>query len=100
MRFLHTSDWHVGKTLKGRSRHDEHRAVLTQIVDAAIDHEVDAVLIAGDLYETAAPGPASQKLVNDALLRLARAGIEVVAITGNHDNPGLFEAYRLSLIHI
>lgn len=94
MRFLHTSDWHVGKTLKGRSRHDEHRAVLTQIVDAAIDHEVDAVLIAGDLYETAAPGPASQKLVNDALLRLARAGIEVVAITGNHDNPGLFEAYR------
>ena len=51
MKLLHTSDWHVGKTLKGRTRLDEQKAVLAEIVALAKEHEVDAVLIAGDLYE-------------------------------------------------
>ena len=55
MKFLHTSDWHVGKVLKGRDRHDEHVAVLGSIVQTARDEDVDVVLIAGDLFETAAP---------------------------------------------
>ena len=55
MKILHTSDWHVGKVLKGRDRHDEHVAVLGSIVRAARDEDVDAVLVAGDLFETAAP---------------------------------------------
>ena len=55
MRFLHTADWHVGKTLKGRSRLDEQEQVLREIVGIARAHEVDAVLVAGDLYDTAAP---------------------------------------------
>ena len=49
MKFLHTADWHVGKTLKGRSRLEEQRAVLREIVDIALRENVDAVLIAGDL---------------------------------------------------
>ena len=57
MKLLHTSDWHVGKTLKGRSRLDEQKAVLAEIVQLAIDHEVDAVLIAGDVYENVSPPP-------------------------------------------
>ena len=55
MKFLHTADWHVGKTLKGRSRLEEQRAVLREIVDIALRENVDAVLIAGDLYDSAAP---------------------------------------------
>ena len=55
MKFLHTSDWHVGKTLKGRDRLDEQKAVLAEIVGHARAHDVDAVLIAGDIYDTAAP---------------------------------------------
>ena len=61
MRLLHTSDWHVGKTLKGRSRLDEQRAVLGEIVELAITHEVDAVLIAGDVYENVSPTADAQR---------------------------------------
>ncbi len=94
MKFLHTSDWHVGKTLKGRNRLEEQRAVLNEIVRAAVENEVDAILIAGDLYENAAPTADAQRLVVRTLLRLAKAGIEVVVIAGNHDHGPTFEAYR------
>lgn len=94
MKLLHTSDWHVGKTLKGRSRLDEQKAVLAEIVALAIEHEVDAVLIAGDVYENVAPTAEAQQLVVRTLLQLARAEIEVIAIAGNHDHGPTFEAYR------
>lgn len=94
MKLLHTSDWHVGKILKGRNRLEEQREVLAEIVAIAKQHQVDAVLVAGDLYESAAPSADAQKLVVSTLRRLARAGIEVVAIAGNHDHAGTFEAYR------
>jgi DNA repair protein SbcD/Mre11 len=94
MRFLHTSDWHVGKTLKGRSRLDEQEAVLREIVGIAREHEVDAVLVAGDLYDTAAPSAAAQQLVNRTLMGLARDGTPVVAIAGNHDHAPTLDAYR------
>jgi len=95
MRILHTSDWHVGKVLKGRDRHDEHAAVLGSIVRAARDEDVDVVLVAGDLFETAAPNPQAQGLVMRTLMALREDGRLVVAIAGNHDNQGLIDAvYR------
>jgi len=94
MRFLHTADWHVGKTLKGRSRLAEQEQVLREIVTIARAHEVDAVLVAGDLYDTAAPTADAQKLVNRTLLGLAQDGVEVVAIAGNHDHAATIDAYR------
>jgi len=94
MRFLHTADWHVGKTLKGRSRLAEQEQVLREIVGIARAHEVDAVLVAGDLYDTAAPSADAQKLVNRTLLGLAQDGVEVVAIAGNHDHAATIDAYR------
>lgn len=93
MRFLHTADWHVGKLLRGRSRADEHRAVLDEIAEIAADRKVDAVLVAGDLFDTAAPSPESEQIVYEALLQLAR-GREVVAIAGNHDHPRRLQAVR------
>ena len=94
MRFMHTADWHVGKTLKGRSRLAEQEQVLREIVRIARAHEVDAVLVAGDLYDTAAPSADAQKLVNRTLLGLAQDGVEVVAIAGNHDHAATIDAYR------
>ena len=87
MRLLHTSDWHVGKTIRGRSRHAEHEAVLCEITEIARDHEVDVVLVAGDLFESAAPIPESEALVYETLLGLAEHAEHVVVIAGNHDNP-------------
>ena len=92
MRLLHTADWHVGKTMRGRSRADEHRAVLEEIVGLAVEHKVDAVLVAGDLFDTTAPPPEAEKIVYAALLALARSVPHVVVISGNHDNPRRLEA--------
>jgi exonuclease SbcD len=94
MKFLHTSDWHTGKTLKGRDRLEEQRAVLGEIAKIAEDHQVDAVLIAGDVYESWAPSAAAQELVIGTLLRLRDTGAEVIVIAGNHDHEPTFEAYR------
>ncbi len=94
MRFLHTADWHVGKTLKGHSRLDEQEQVLREIVAIARSHEVDAVLVAGDLYDTAAPSAQAQQLVIRTLLGLANTGAQVIAIAGNHDHAPTLDAYR------
>ncbi|MFD0474752.1 exonuclease SbcCD subunit D [Nonomuraea thailandensis] len=94
MKILHTADWHVGKVLKGRSRTDEHRAVLSELVALAREEDVDAVIVAGDLFDTSAPTPEAQALVLNAVLALREGGRDVVVLAGNHDNPQLLEVYR------
>src|ERR1700690_2305934 len=95
MKILHTSDWHVGKVLKGRDRHDEHAAVLRSLVSTARDEDVDVVMVAGDLFETAAPTAKAQGLVMRSLLALREDGRQVVAIGADHDKQGLHDAlYR------
>lgn len=90
MRFLHTADWHVGKKLGRISRSLEFEAVLDELVQVARDEKVDAVLVAGDLWDRALPPLDSMQLVVETLIRLADAAGRVVAIPGNHDSPALF----------
>jgi exonuclease SbcD len=94
MRILHTSDWHVGKVLKGRDRAEEHKAVLAQLIEIATAEQPDLIVLAGDLYDTAAPSPAATRLVTRALSALRRTGARVVAIGGNHDNGAALDALR------
>jgi DNA repair protein SbcD/Mre11 len=94
MRILHTSDWHVGRTVRGRSRADEHRAVLAEIAAIAHDREVDLILVAGDQFDTGAPSAESERIVYRALLDLADTGAHVVVLAGNHDNPRRWAAIR------
>jgi exonuclease SbcD len=104
VRILHTGDWHVGKTLRGKSRADEHRAVLQEIVELAKRNKVDVVIVAGDLFDAAAPTAESEKIVYHALLVLAQAVEHVIVISGNHDNPRRLEAIKplleLTNIHV
>lgn len=86
MRLLHTSDWHLGRQFHGASLLQEQAAALDRIVALAAEAEVDAVLIAGDLYDRAIPPAEAVQLFNDTLARLSRAGAAVVAIAGNHDS--------------
>jgi exonuclease SbcD len=83
---LHTSDWHVGKAIRGASRADEHRAVLAEIAEIAAAQEADVVIVAGDLFDSATPSPESEQIVYEALLSLASTGATVAVIAGNHDN--------------
>ena len=86
MRLLHTSDWHVGKAIRRNSRADEHRAVIDEIVALVGERQVDLVIVAGDLFDTASPAAESEAMVYRGLLDMARAGAQVAVIAGNHDN--------------
>ncbi|HZA39147.1 MAG TPA: exonuclease SbcCD subunit D [Actinomycetota bacterium] len=92
MRLLHTGDWHVGRSIRGRSREDEFSGALDEVVGIATDEKVDVVLIAGDIYDQRAVTPDADRLVFDVLLRLNSAGIPVVAVPGNHDSAARLEA--------
>lgn len=92
MKFLHTSDWHVGRTIRGRSRANEHRLVLAEIVDIAASEQVDLVIVAGDAFDTPAPSPEAEAIVYQTLLDLTDTGAEVVVLAGNHDNPRRWNA--------
>jgi exonuclease SbcD len=94
MKILHTSDWHVGKVLKGQGRVDEHIRVLGELVKIAEEERPDLVVVAGDLFETAVPTPESTRIVTRALTALRRTGAAVVAIAGNHDNGAALDALR------
>jgi exonuclease SbcD len=93
MKVLHTGDWHVGRLMRGRSRAGEHRAVLATLASLARAEEVDLILVVGDLFDSAAPGPESERIVWQALLDLAATGARVVVLAGNHDS-----AQRLSAV--
>jgi DNA repair protein SbcD/Mre11 len=92
MRLLHTGDWHVGKSLRGRDRLDEQAAVLEELVAAADASDVGLVLVAGDLFDVASPPPEAERLVYRTLLDLAAGGRQVVVVAGNHDGPGRLAA--------
>src|SRR4051812_32716065 len=94
MRILHTSDWHVGKVLKGQDREEEYKRVLAEVISIAEREQPDLVIVAGDLYDTASPSPSSTRLVTRALSALRRTGAQVVAIGGNHDNGAALDALR------
>jgi exonuclease SbcD len=86
MRFLHTSDWHLGRSLHRYDLRDAQERFLEHLVETARAERVDAVLIAGDVYDRAIPPVDSVALYEDALARLSAAGIRVVLISGNHDS--------------
>jgi exonuclease SbcD len=92
VKLLHTADWHVGKRIGGRSRDEETAGALDQVIQVASDFAVDAVLIAGDVYEHRAVAPEADLLVFDALARLRDTGARVVVIPGNHDSWQRLEA--------
>jgi DNA repair protein SbcD/Mre11 len=94
VKILHTSDWHVGKVLKGQSRVDEQIAVLAEIVRIAEQERPDLVLVAGDLYDSAAPTADTKKLVVRALTALRRYAGAVVVVAGNHDHGAEIDALR------
>lgn len=92
MRVLHTSDWHLGKVLKGVPRLEEQRAVMEEIVEIARDQAVDVVLVAGDVFESAAPIADAQALAWETFLALQATGAKLIVIAGNHDNSHAFDA--------
>lgn len=93
MKLLHTADWHLGKKLEGFSRLPEQKEVLEEICIIAKSNNVDAILIAGDIYDTYNPPTEAVELFYKTVKRLSsNASIPVIVIAGNHDSPDRIEA--------
>ena len=94
MKLLHTSDWHLGKTLYSKKeRQNEHSAFLSWLLQTIKENAVDLLLIAGDIFDTAYPGSASQKMYYDFLLKVQNSGCKnVIVVGGNHDSPSFLNA--------
>lgn len=101
MRILHTSDWHLGRNLEGRSRLPEQEQFIVELTDIVTKEDIQLVLVAGDVFDTYNPPADAENLFYDALERLSDGGKRaVVVIAGNHDSPDrLHAANPLALKH-
>lgn len=87
MKFLHTGDLHIGKRIYETSILEDQKYMLKQIYEIAVQEDVDAVLIAGDVYDRSVPATEAVELLDDFLTEFIKSGIPVVMISGNHDSP-------------
>lgn len=87
MKFLHTADLHIGKKIYEQSLISDQKFIMDRIFEIALKEQVDAVVIAGDVYDRAIPPTEAVALLDEFLTRLHREGIPVVAVSGNHDSP-------------
>ena len=93
MKLLHTSDWHLGRTLYGRRRYEEFAAFLHWLAEVIAGQGVEALLVAGDVFDTSTPGNRAQELYYRFLCRVAASCCRhVVVIAGNHDSPSFLAA--------
>ena len=87
MKLLHTADWHLGKTLKGQPLIDDQKFIIDKMFDEVIDkRDIDAVIIAGDVYDRAVPSVEAVNLFDETLTRLVERNLPVLIVAGNHDS--------------
>ncbi|SDH62528.1 exonuclease subunit SbcD [Pseudomonas panipatensis] len=91
MRILHTSDWHLGQHFMGKSREAEHQAFCRWLVGQVREQAVDAVIIAGDLFDTGAPPSYAREQYNRFIVDLRATGASLVVLAGNHDSVAVLE---------
>lgn len=94
MKILHTSDWHLGHQLHGYNRDYEHQAFLDWLADTLEQQQIDALLVAGDIFDTANPPASAWRMLYRFMARLAKTmpQLDVVMIGGNHDSPSKLDA--------
>lgn len=89
IRILHTSDWHLGQHFMGKTRQAEHQAFCAWLIEQVREHAVDAVLIAGDIFDTGAPPSYAREQYNRFIVELRGTGCELVVLGGNHDSVAM-----------
>ena len=94
LRILHTADWHLGHSLHGQSRDYEHGRFLDWLLRTLEQRQADALLIAGDVFDSANPPAAAQAMLYRFLVEAGRRlpGLQMVLVAGNHDSPARLEA--------
>ena len=100
MRLLHTSDWHLGQHFMGKSRQAEHQALIGWLLEQVEAQAVDAVLVAGDIFDTGTPPSYARELYNQLVVRLNKAGVALLLLGGNHDSVATLGESRELLAHM
>ncbi|MDC9623259.1 exonuclease subunit SbcD [Xenorhabdus sp. XENO-7] len=86
MRIIHTSDWHLGQYFFTKNRAAEHQHFLQWLIEQIIRHQVDALVIAGDIFDTGSPPSYARELYNQFVVELQPTGCQLVILGGNHDS--------------
>lgn len=94
MRIIHTSDWHLGQNFYSKSRAAEHSAFLDWLLTSAQAHEVNAIIVAGDIFDTGSPPSYARELYNRFVVQLQQTGCQLVVLAGNHDSVATLNESR------
>jgi DNA repair protein SbcC/Rad50 len=99
MKILHTSDWHLGRSLYTKTRYAEHEAFLDWLAQCIEQEHIDALLVAGDIFDSSTPSTKAQELYFSFLARVAKLPCcrDIIITGGNHDSPALLQAARAPL---
>lgn len=85
MRIIHTSDWHLGQNFYTKTRGPEHRAFLDWLLDVVVEHQVDAIIVAGDIFDSGSPPSYAREIYNHFVVQLQSTGCQLIILAGNHD---------------
>ncbi|MBS0897886.1 exonuclease subunit SbcD [Pantoea dispersa] len=94
MRIIHTADWHLGQFFYSKSRAAEHQQFLDWLLAAIVQHQVDALIVAGDLFDTGAPPSYARELFNRFVVALQPSGCQLIVLAGNHDSVATLNESR------
>lgn len=83
---IHTSDWHLGQYFMGKTRQAEHKQFLSWLIATAVSNDVNAIIVAGDIFDTGSPPSYARELYNKFIVRLQPTGIHLIVLGGNHDS--------------
>lgn len=100
MRLLHTSDWHLGQHFMGKTRQAEHQAFCVWLIDQVREHEVQVVLVAGDIFDTGSPPSYAREQYNHFVVALRDTGCQLVVLGGNHDSVAMLGESRTLLAQL
>ncbi len=100
MKILHTSDWHLGQHFITKSRANEHRAFMQWLVTQVTEHQIDAVIIAGDIFDTGTPPSYARQLFNQFIVDMSKLNCQLIVLGGNHDSVATLNESRQILRHL
>ncbi|MGB0942979.1 MAG: exonuclease subunit SbcD [Marinomonas sp.] len=100
MKILHTSDWHLGQFFMGKSRKNEHSALINWLFECVEEQNIDVVLIAGDIFDTGSPPSYARELYNQLVLGLHKRACQLVIVAGNHDSVSMLNESKTLLAEL
>ena len=100
MRILHTSDWHLGQNFFTKSRRNEHQKFIAWLLEQVQQNDINAVIIAGDVFDTGAPPSYAREMYNQFVVEMNKVNCELIVLGGNHDSVSTLNESKQLLAHL